>query len=387
MKRIRFGACFSSTLLAIALGGAADVRAGQVELLRVPAGGLQPQAAFGADGALHLVYFRGEAGGGNIFYSRRSSSAEEFPAPVRVNSTENTVIAAGTIRGAQLSLGRNDRPHVVWMGTIPEGAKDTEARPQHPMYYTRLDAAGTAFEPQRNLLNWTGGLDGGGSVAADARGNVYVAWHGAAPDNTNGEFGRAVFVTRSIDDGETFSREQQAGPDGTGACACCGMRAFSSRPGELRLVYRTANELSRDMVLLTSRDSGRTFSMQLLNRWFTKTCPMSSATIARTSSGLVVATESGGRIRIQFIDDAVEGGPAAMPVDLGGGKHPSVAYGGDEVLVAWAEGAGWQKGGTLRWKRLSLESREVIDSGGGEDVPDWSYPAAAHKDGPRFIIY
>jgi DNA-binding beta-propeller fold protein YncE len=43
------------------------------------------------------------------------------------------------------------------------------------MLYARLDDAGTAFEPQRNLIQVAAGLDGGGSVAADQAGNVYVA--------------------------------------------------------------------------------------------------------------------------------------------------------------------------------------------------------------------
>ena len=42
------------------------------------------------------------------------------------------------------------------------------------MLYTRLNDAGTAFEPQRDLIRMARGLDGGGAVAADGVGNVYV---------------------------------------------------------------------------------------------------------------------------------------------------------------------------------------------------------------------
>ena len=42
------------------------------------------------------------------------------------------------------------------------------------------------FEPQRNLMQETFALDGGGSVAADAEGNVYVAWHGSAKGSAKG---------------------------------------------------------------------------------------------------------------------------------------------------------------------------------------------------------
>ncbi len=51
----------------------------------------------------------------------------------------------------------------------------------------------------------TQGLDGGGSIAADAMGHVYVAWHGQARGST-GEANRRMWVARSKDDGATFSR-------------------------------------------------------------------------------------------------------------------------------------------------------------------------------------
>jgi len=40
---------------------------------RVPEGGLQPQVATSADGAVHLVYFLGEPRRGDLFYTRSRS--------------------------------------------------------------------------------------------------------------------------------------------------------------------------------------------------------------------------------------------------------------------------------------------------------------------------
>jgi hypothetical protein len=96
-----------------------------------------------------------------------------------------------------------------------------------PLYYTRLNDAGTAFEPERNVLTFAYGLDGGSSVAADSQDNVYVTWHAAQPgaDTEAGEGDRAVFIARSTDEGKTFQREIPAIAKPTGACACCSMRA------------------------------------------------------------------------------------------------------------------------------------------------------------------
>ena len=55
-------------LLAVWAWPAAVVGAeAKVTLLRTPNGGIQPQAVVDAKGALHLIYFKGEAGGGDLF--------------------------------------------------------------------------------------------------------------------------------------------------------------------------------------------------------------------------------------------------------------------------------------------------------------------------------
>ena len=153
------------------------------------------------------------------------------------------------------------------------------------MLYTRLNDKGDAFEPQRNLIQNRPGLDGGGSVAADQEGNVYVAWH--APKDGKGESGRPVhghgpahlkerkghadhhvhdphaghgqahskeahghgeanryvWVARSNDDGHTFAPEIAANAKPTGVCACCGMRIFADAGGRVFILYRGATEM------------------------------------------------------------------------------------------------------------------------------------------------
>ncbi|HEX9003716.1 MAG TPA: hypothetical protein VGB07_27650 [Blastocatellia bacterium] len=150
----------------------AQSASGKVKLLRVPNGGLQPQTAIDERGALQLIYFTGEPGGGNVYYVRRDAGKTEFTTPLRVNSESNTAVATGTIRGAHLAVGKNGRVHVSWNGPHKPGGHET------PMFYARMNDARTAFEAQRNVMQFSSGLDGGGSVAADNTGNVYVAWHG-----------------------------------------------------------------------------------------------------------------------------------------------------------------------------------------------------------------
>src|SRR5437588_5353804 len=230
-------------LAAVAPGLRAAEPAGRVTVLRVPQEGIQPQAAVDRDGTVHLVYFRGDPRHGDLFYARSRDGAA-FSDPIPVNSRPGSAIAVGNIRGAHLAVGRGGRVHVAWMGTAQAEPKAPNGAA--PMLYARLNDAGTAFEPERNVIQAAVGLDGGGSVCADGAGNVYVAWHAPEP-GTKGEENRRVWLARSADDGRTFAREAAVSPAGTGACGCCGMRSFCDRKGNVYLLYRAAPEkLDRD---------------------------------------------------------------------------------------------------------------------------------------------
>jgi hypothetical protein len=77
-----------------------------------------------------------------------------------------------------------------------------------------------------------------------------------------------MWVARSKDEGKSFSRETPAFAESTGACACCGTRAFADSGGTLYLLYRTASTpTDRDMYLLVSRDRGATYQGRLIHRW------------------------------------------------------------------------------------------------------------------------
>lgn len=368
---------------------AADVR-----LVRTPENGLQPQVAVDGKGTVHMVYFRGEPMAGDICYVRRKAGEAEFSAPVRVNSQAGSAIATGTVRGAHIAAGRNGRVHVAWMG-----AKNAEPKGPgggHPMLYARLNDAGTAFEPQRNVAQFAGGLDGGGSLAADDRGRVWVAWHGSAEGH--GEEHRRVWVARSTDDGRTFAREAPAFEESTGACACCGMRAFAHAAGRngssnVYLLYRSATEhVNRDMFLLASADGGRTFRGQKVHSWKIGACPMSTAHLGAGGDRVVAAWETEWQVYFTTVDPATfeltppVAAPAADGVKR---KHPVVARNArGETLLAWTEGTGWKQGGSLAWQLYDRAGKPLGETGRAPGVAVWSLAAVfAAPDGNFTVIY
>jgi hypothetical protein len=353
-------------------------------LTRVPNDGIQPQALNGADGTAHLLYYKGDPKAGDLFYVRRPG-ASKFSDPIQVNSSPGSAIAIGTIRGAQIALGKNGLIHVAWNKS--GNANDSG------MMYSRLNDRGTTFEPERNLMTVTEGLDGGGSLAADGSGNVYVVWHGLVKNGPRGETNRAVFVATSTNDGRSFATEKKAVENRLGACACCGMKAYATSTGKLFVLYRSARiDSERDETLLESDDGAKTFKVIFSHPWSISTCPMSSAWLGSGFSDQVVAGwETKGRtwfMNLPSPADNLEPFSISNLANSPGEKNPiAVTNGAGQMLVLWTEGTGWQKGGAVVWRILDSQ-RNLTGSRGRQDgVPVWSFAAAVSRPDGTFEIF
>jgi hypothetical protein len=386
-------------LLLAAWGFAGPTQASPVKMVRVPNGGLQPQAAVDGAGTLHLIYLKGEPAKADVYYVTSRDYGKTFSAPLRVNSEPGSAVAGGTIRGAQLALGGGGRVHVAWNGSSvakPRGPLNPEQPADSPyngtpMLYTRLNDAGTAFEPERNLMQHTFALDGGGSVAADESGNVYVGWHGNTIGGPAGEAGRRVWVARSNDSGKTFSPESAFSSERTGACGCCGLRLFAGRDKQLYALFRSAtNEVHRDIYLVASNGSGESRE-KLVHRWNINACPMSSMAFAGTDQGVLGAWETEEQVYFSRLDSAtVQPSEAvAAPGSAPRRKHPSLAVNErGETLLVWTEGTGWNKGGSLAWQLFDPSGKPLSESGRVEGgVGAWSFGAAVAAPGGFVVLY
>jgi hypothetical protein len=380
--------------------GANTTPAEKVTLTRVPGDGLQPQVAVDSQGVVHLVYYKGEARQGDLYYVRSSDGGATFTAPMPVNSQPESAVAAGTIRGAQVALGAGGRVHVAWNGSgvaRPKGPLNPEQPSDSPnnglpMLYARMNDEGTAFEPQRNLMQKTFGLDGGGTVAADENGNVYVLWHGKTEGDPEGEAGRRVWISRSADNGKSFEPEEPAYANPTGACGCCGMRAFVDSRGELYALFRTAQqEIHRDAYLLRSRDQGRSFDGRLLHPWQINACPMTSAAFAESPDNILVAWETENKVYFTRVDSdtLASAPPVAAPGNGEDRKQPSLAVNDQgETFLAWMEGGGWGKGGSLRWQLFNRQGSAVGSLGEAPGIPPFSFATAfVRPDGGFTVLY
>jgi hypothetical protein len=388
---LRAAVCAIACMVLLLRTGA-DVRAAvDVLTVRTPEEGIQPQAAIDSKGDIHLIYYRGEPGAGDIFYVKRAAKEKAFSTPIPVNTQKGSAIAAGSIRGAQLAVGKAGRVHVVWDGMgkgtrkVQIGGKDVA-----PLLYTRLNDTGTAFEPERNIITYAAGLDGGSSVAADARGHVYVTWHGHAGESGAKEAGRAVFVAMSKDDGRTFAREQQAVRKATGACACCGMRALADSRGAVYVLFRAATEnIERGVNLLVATQPGADFQVAFTHPWQATQCPMSSMSLCEAPGGVFGAWETGDNVFLARFDSAGQASRSVAPAAGPKRKHPVVATNTKgETLLVWTEGTSWGRGGTVYWQAFDAEQNPVGQKGHAAGLPAWSLPTAvAQPDGSFVVIY
>jgi hypothetical protein len=377
------------------VGSRLDAAAPPVVIRRVPNDGIQPEAVVDARGILHLLYFAGEPAGGDLFYVRSTDFGATFSTPVRVNSQQGSAIGTGTIRGGQLAAGRDGRIHVAWNGSdraLPRGAVNPDMnKPGAPFLYSRSNVDGTAFEQQRNLTLHVYSLDGGGSIAADTAGNVYAAWHGNKEGGARGEGQRQVWVTRSRDDGATFSEAAPVWDTATGTCSCCQNRLLATSATGLALLYRSATgQTNRDIYLLTSHDNGRSFAGSRVQPWSINACPMTSMSLAASGNRVMAAWETAGQVYFGAVDGAgTVPSIVAAPGDAAGRKHPRLAISpnGGSMLV-WTERTAWAKGGSIAWQVFDSSGRPSGPIASAPALPVWSFAATvARPDGGFVVIY
>jgi hypothetical protein len=347
-----------------------------VTVLETPDHGIQPQALVERNGVVHLVSFKGDPAGGDVYYSRlqvRDGALKRLAADVRVNSIAGSALATGTVRGAQIALGRNGIVHVAWHGAKPV------------VWYAR-SVDGGHFEVQRMLSGTISGIDGS-TVAADSHGRVSVAWHGMGSGPGEGE--RTVYLASSTNDGATFASPSPATTAPVGACGCCGLKALFDGAGNLNILYRSATDgKHRDTTWLRVRD-GTSQAPVRVHAWELESCPMTTYALAESGREVAAAWETAQQVYSATLDPSTGtvSRLAAAP-GTGSRKHPSIAVNaaGDRLLT-WTEGTAWKRGGTLAWRLTTAAGAELGRSEDAGPVPVWGLVSALAMPDGSFVIF
>jgi hypothetical protein len=59
-----------------------------------------------------------------------------------------------------------------------------------------------------------------------------------------------------------------------------------------------------------------------------------------------------------------------------------------EILLAWAEGTGWDKGGSVAWQICDRDGKALSPRGHADGLAVWSLPTAfADRSGNFTVVY
>jgi len=159
---------------------------------------------------------------------------------------------------------------------------------------------------------------------------------------------------------------------------------------KVHVLYRSAtNEVNRDIYLLSSTPGASSFKGTQLHPWEINACPMSSMSFAQARGSVLASWETAGQVYYAPVHSQVTSRPVAAADESGKRKHPVLAANkGGDVLFAWIEGSGWQKGGTLSWRLFDVTGSAKSEVHMVGPAPTWSFAAVvARADGGFTIIY
>ena len=118
---------------------------------------------------------------------------------------------------------------------------------------------------------------------------------------------------------------------------------------------------------------------------------MSTMALVQGPNGVSAAWETDGQIYFAGSKAGTTAftEPQAASGDAQGRKHPALAINArGELLLAWTEGTGWQKGGALAWQGFDPSGKPTGERGRVESgIPVWGLTTVVATGGGFTIIY
>lgn len=285
-----------------------------IQTITTQPGAKEPQVALDGQGHISIVFGIDQ----NLYITQSSDAGTTFGAP-------RPIASAGI-----LSLGMRRGPRIAYSGKTlvisavfgkQGGGKDGEL---------------VAWRSPDGGKNWKGPI-----LVSDIPGAAREGLHGMAsgPDGTLAcawldlrDKGTRLYLAQSRDGGATWSKNSELyrSPSGT-ICECCHPSVAFDSKGRLLVMFRNALNGARDMYLMRSSDSGKTFSSarKLGNGvWMLDACPMDGGAVCITSTGQVTTFWR----RSRTLYACVEGEPE---IPVGDGQQGWVAAGNAGPYYAW----------------------------------------------------
>jgi hypothetical protein len=146
-----------------------------------------PDVAVDSLGTLHVVWYDGTPGNDEIYYKRSTDGGATW------STSRNLTLAVGACREPAIAVDPSGTLHLVWDSITPG---DWE------IYHKKSTDGGATWSVNQRLT-WTSGHSYAPSIAADASGNLHVVWYDDQPGNFE------VYYKNSTDGGATWSASQR----------------------------------------------------------------------------------------------------------------------------------------------------------------------------------
>ena len=319
-----------------------------VSTVKLPYGGIRPQAAIDASGIIHIVQSE-SAKRGDLVYLKFDPETKEFSKPIPVLNT-----AKGMAAGFNMTVSSDGRVHVIIRPNprysklaMGVNAYDEMFNSKQRffvlryMLHTRLNDEGTAFETEKNIIGKTMGFEGVGSVVAEPDSKiVYAFWAGQLKPGP--EMERDMYMAFSQNEGRDWSEPKKLSVDIQGNCRCCPIHASMDQRGHLFVVYRNSVKTSptswnKNTYVLKSTNKGKTWTKKLIQKWENCGCPGAIYSMSHSTTRTLVGFRTRGISSFadandpSFIIQAPNSGNASSRPIVSTNKN-------GEIVFCWIEG-------------------------------------------------
>ncbi|HMJ60982.1 MAG TPA: hypothetical protein VK493_04435, partial [Bryobacteraceae bacterium] len=138
---------------------------------------------------------------------------------------------------------------------------------------------------------------------------------------------------------------------------------------------------------LTSPHDAQGFAGRKLDTWDVNACPMTSMDFAQAGEKVEGAWETAGQV---YFEDLTATNAPRVSAPEGGQnhKHPRIAIASDgATLMAWTEGTGWNRGGSLAWQLYNAVGKPIGKKSTAPGLPAWTFGAVVAKPGGFLLLY
>lgn len=182
-------------------------------------------------------------------------------------------------RGANFVIDRMGNLHFVW------GENKIDAQPD--IFYSRSTDGGATFSPPISVSGDSSKYaQDFPSIAVDSTGNVYICFLDSRETQQGLSANVQLYFTKSTDGGNTFSQPIRATKMPTkigGTCECCATNMAVTANGHVYIAFRTNINNRRDIFLTKSIDGGDTFLTAIpvaSEQWIINACPVTGPSLA-----------------------------------------------------------------------------------------------------------